>query len=68
MSGLADLVEGVNQCVLVVGLERYMEVDGGAFRRVTHGDPIVRDDIPLVLYEHMSPNGREGRLGTNGDC
>jgi hypothetical protein len=53
--GLADLVKGIDQGVLAVGLERNMEVDRGAVGRVTHADPVVRDGIPLVLYKHFVP-------------
>ena len=62
MPGLADLVQGVNQCVLVVRFESNIEVDGGIVGRVTKADPVVRDGIPLVLYKHVAPSRREGSV------
>lgn len=45
----ADLVQRVNQGVFVIRLERNVEVNGGASRRVTEGLPVGRDGIPSVL-------------------
>ena len=60
-----DLLEGVNQCIISVGLESDMEVDGGTVWRVTQGNPVIRDDIPFVPYDHIIASTREGCLETN---
>ena len=65
MPRLTDFVKGVSQCVLAVRFESNIEVDGGTVGWVTQADPVVRDGIPLVLYKHILPRRREGRLGTN---
>jgi hypothetical protein len=52
---LADLVQGIDQSVLAVGLERNMECDRGAVGGVTNADPVFREVIPLVLYKHVTP-------------
>ena len=51
--GLADLVKGVNQGVLVLGLESNMEFDRVVIERWTQVEPVVRDGIPLVFYHHV---------------
>ena len=65
VSGLADLVKRLNQCVLKMRLESNIEVDGGAVGRLTQADPVVRDSIPLVLYKYIAPSRREGCLVTS---
>ena len=55
MPGLADLVKDVNQGVLVLRLERDMKFDRGAVGRGTLADPVVRDVVPLVFYNHIAP-------------
>ena len=44
-----------------------MEIDPGFLGRGTQASPIVRDDVPLVFYNHVVPMCRdsEGRSGTN---
>jgi len=59
---IADLVERVDQCVLVVRRERKVEVDGGASGRVTEGFPVVRDSIPDVLDTYVIPRWCELRI------
>ena len=51
--GLADLVKGVDQGVLVLWLERYMEIDRVVIERWTQAKPVVRDSVPLVFYHHV---------------
>ena len=57
--GLADLVKDVNQGVLLVGLECYMEIDCALVGRGTQAAPVVRDDIPLVFYNQAAPRCRD---------
>ncbi len=60
MGGVADLVEGVNQGTLQVGLECNVEVDGGAGGRVAQTLPVRWNSIPAVLDAHIIPR-YEGR-------
>ena len=53
MPGLADLVNGVSQGVLVLGLESNIEIDSGVIGRKTQAEPVVRDVVPLVFYNHI---------------
>ncbi len=55
MLGVADLVEGVNQGVLVVGLQREVEVNRCASGRVAQVLPILRDGVPCVLHPRFVP-------------
>ena len=55
MVGTADLVQGVDQGILVLGLERNVEIDGGVSRRVAEIRPVHWDRIPLVLYVYVFP-------------
>ena len=67
MPGLTDLMKDVSQGVLLVGLESNMEINRGTDGRGTQASPIVRDDVPLVFYNHVVPRCRdsEGHSGTN---
>jgi len=56
MPGIADLIEYVNQGVLVVRLERNVEVDRGAGGRVTEALPVNWDSIPGVLHMRVIPS------------
>ena len=56
--GLADLVKDVNQGILLVGLECYMEIDCALVGRGTQAAPVVRGDIPLVFDNHVAPRRR----------
>ena len=53
--GLADLMKDVIQGVLVLGLESNLEFDVGIVGRRTQAEPVVRNDIPLVFYNHIVP-------------
>ena len=55
MLWVANLVEGVNQGVLMVGLERKVEVDRGLGLRVPHALPVLRNGIPCMHYLHSTP-------------
>ena len=46
MLGTANLIKSVDQCVLVLGLECNVEIDGGVSGRVTQVEPVLRDRIP----------------------
>ena len=59
MPGLADLVKDINQGVLLAGLECYMEIDCAVFGRGTQADPVVRDNIPLVFFNHVALRRRD---------
>ena len=61
MVGTADFVQGVDQGVLVLGLECNVEIDGGVSTRVAQARPVHWDRIPLVLYMHVFPTWCEGR-------
>ena len=52
--GLADLTKDVIQDVLLLRLESNMEFDGGIVGRKTQAEPVVRDAIPLVFYNHVA--------------
>jgi len=54
------MVESVNQGIIVVRVERNVEVDGGASGRVTEGLPVVRDGIPGVHDTRVIPRWCEG--------
>ena len=43
-----------------------MEIDSGVVRRGTLAEPVVRDVVPLVFYNHIVPRYRdsEGYRGT----
>ena len=51
--GLADLEKDVSQGVLLVGLKSNIEIDCGFVGRGTQGNPVVRDDVPLVFCNHI---------------
>ncbi len=55
MVGTADLIQGVNQCILVLGFERNVEIDGGVSSGVTQVHPVLWDRIPRVLRLHVVP-------------
>ena len=57
----ADLVYGVNQRVLVEGLECDVEINRGASRRGAKTLPVGWDDIPGVLDTHIIPMWRYRR-------
>ena len=67
VSRLADLKKDVSQGVLLVRLESNMEIDRGAVWRGTQADPVVRDGVPLMFYNHIAPRCRdsEGHSGTS---
>ena len=64
--GLADLVKGVKQGILALGLESNMEFDRVVIGRWTQAEPVVWDDIPLVFYHHVVLRRRDsdGHRGT----
>ena len=68
--GLADLIKDVNQGVLLVGLKCYMEIDCAVIGRGTQAEPVVRDDFPLVFYNHVFLRRRdsEERRRINEEC
>ena len=53
MPRLADFVKDVSQGVLVLRLESNIEIDRSVVGRKTLADPVVRDDVPLVFYNHI---------------
>ena len=53
MPGLADLVKDVDQGVLVLGVESNMKIDCDVVARGAQAEPVVRDGIPLVFYNHV---------------
>jgi hypothetical protein len=55
MPGVADLVQGIDQGALPVGLESNVQVDGGACGRVAQALPVFRDGVPRVLRVHVVP-------------
>ncbi len=61
MLRIADLMERINQCVLVLGIERNVEVNRGAGGRVTKALPVGWNGIPGMLYTHVIPMWWEGR-------
>ncbi len=73
MGGVADLVEGVDQGALPVGLECNVEVNRGSSGRVAQALPVRWNSIPCVLDTHVIPRyeGRrevsEGRGSEEGE-
>ena len=74
MSGVADLVEHVNQGVLVVRLEHNVEIGCGVGGRATKALPVIGDGIPGVLHMGVvpswfqeSPEFREGCCDDGGE-
>ena len=63
---MADLVKDVSQGALVLGLESDMEIDSGVIRWGTLAEPVVRDVVPLMFYNHIVPRCRDskGHCGT----
>jgi hypothetical protein len=74
MSRVADLVEGIGQGTLPVGLECDVDVDSGTSRWVAQTLPVDWSGIPGVLDPHVIPrydgsrevgegcdNGEEGK-------
>ncbi len=55
MLWIADLVECLNQDVFAMGLERNVEVDGGAVGRGTKTLPVGRDGVPRVHLTYVTP-------------
>jgi len=55
MPGFTDLVDGVSQGVLTLGLERNVKVNCGARRWAAQALPVLRDGIPGVLDVHVIP-------------
>jgi len=55
MPWIADFVECLNQGILAVGLERNVEVDGGAGGRGTKTLPVGRDGVPRVHDTYVTP-------------
>ncbi len=53
--GIADLVEGIDQGVLAVRLERNVKVDRGVGGGKTQGLPVRGDGLPCVLSTHVVP-------------
>ena len=67
MVGTADLVEGVDQGILTLGLERNVEVDRGFGGWVAQTYPAFGDGIPRMLHEHAALMWWEGhREGVEG--
>ncbi len=60
MPVVADLVEGVNQGALLVGLECNVEVDGGAGGRLAQTLPVGWNGTPGVFHLYVIPR-YEGR-------
>ena len=58
MSRSADFVYGVNQGVLIAGLECNVEINRGASGRETTALPVGWDGIPGVLDTHVIPMWR----------
>ena len=56
MLGVADLVKGVNQSALPVGLQRDVEFNHRPSGRVTMTLPVGWDGVPSVLDQHLIPN------------
>jgi hypothetical protein len=55
MLGIADFVGGIDQGILVVGLERKVEVDRDLSVRVSQAPPVLRDGIPCTHHPHFAP-------------
>ncbi len=55
MAGGADLVQRIDQGVIVMGLERNVEVNRGAGERGTKVLPVVWDGLPGVHHTHIIP-------------
>ena len=53
MPGLADLIKDVSQGVLVLRLEGNTKIDCSVVGRGAQAEPVVRDDVPLVFYNHI---------------
>jgi len=71
MLRIADLMERINQCVLVLGIERNVKVDRGASGRGTKALPVGWNGIPGMFHTHVMPRWWEWRdevsEGTGGD-
>src|SRR6266702_5608612 len=67
MPWITDLVEGVNQVILTVGLEREVEVDRGFIGRVAQVLPVLWDVITYI-YPHFVPTWCEGRREAAENC
>ena len=55
MARFTDLINRINQCVLIVGLERNVEIDSGTRGRVAMVLPVRWDGVPRVLDVHVVP-------------
>ena len=68
MLGVADLVESINQCALLVWLESNVDVDSSASGWVAKTLPVDRDDMPGVLDLHVIPRyDGSGKVGEKRD-
>lgn len=63
MLGSADLIEGTDQCVVLLRWERNVDINGGVGRRVTEGFPVAvgRDRISGMLNTYVIPTWYERR-------
>jgi hypothetical protein len=55
MSGVTDLVERVDQCILFMRLESNVQVDGCAGRGMALAFPLGGDGVPRVFHSHVVP-------------
>ncbi len=55
MAGTADFVEGIDQGILTLGLERNVEVDRGFGGWVAKTYPAFGDGIPCMFHAHTTP-------------
>jgi hypothetical protein len=55
ISGVTDLVERFDQCILVVRLKSEVQVDGCAGRGRALALPLVRDGVPRVFHSPVFP-------------
>ena len=63
MTGTADFVEGIDQRILALGVERNVKVDRGFGRWAVQTYPVFGDGIPCMLHEHAAPIWWEGHRG-----
>lgn len=65
---VADFIEHINEGVLMMGLERDVEVDCGAGRRAAYAFPVRWNGRPRVLRVHVIPRwGCKAPSGKSGD-
>ena len=70
VAGSTDFIEGINQGVLILGLERNVEVDRGFSGRVAQTFPVYGDRSPCMLHPHVTPmlgGCRECAEGPSGE-